>query len=52
MEPQSPLSRRWGLQPGSGVAAGSGDMGRSGADAHAFVFEGALEGGRGPRRWC
>ena len=48
MEPQSPLSRRWGLQPGSGLAGRLGGMGCSGSDEHAFVFEGALDGGADP----
>ena len=48
MEPQSPLSRRWGLHPGSGLAASLGVWGGSGSDEYTFVFEGALDGGADP----
>ena len=52
MEPQSPLSRRWGRQPGSGASrtggAASEGWGCGHVDEHAFALEGGLDGGADP----
>ena len=52
MEPQSPLSRRWARQPGSGASrTGRGSLeglGCGHVDEHAFALEGGLDGGADP----
>ena len=45
---QSPLSKAVGPPAWERGCSRLGGLGRSGADAHAFVFEGALEGGADP----
>ena len=52
MEPQSPLSRRWGRHPGSGAsrtAGGAGTVGGGGrVKEHAFALQGVFDGSANP----